>query len=46
MQNANPVGDIFDHGKVMSNKQISGPGFLLDILHQVDNLGLNGYIQG
>ena len=46
MEYADPVGDIFDHAQVVGDEQIGAGGFFLDILHQVDHLGLNGYVQG
>ena len=45
MEHANTVGNIFDHRKIMGNKQICRSGFLLNILHQVHHLCLNGHIQ-
>lgn len=45
MQHADPVGNVFHHGKVMGDEQIGGAGFLLKILHQVNHLRLNGNIQ-
>ncbi|SCJ76529.1 Uncharacterised protein [uncultured Blautia sp.] len=45
MENSDTVGNIFYHGKVMSDKQIRRTRFLLDILHQVDNLRLNRHIK-
>ena len=45
MQNADPVGDVFDHAQVMGDKQICTVCLILNILHQVYNLGLNGDVQ-
>ena len=45
MQHANPVGDVFDHGQVVGDEQVRRSRFLLDVLHQVDHLGLDGNVQ-
>ena len=45
MKYADPVRNIFDHGKVMRNKKVCRPGLFLNILHQVDYLCLNGNVQ-
>ena len=45
MEHPDAVRDILDHGKVMCNEQVGRAGLLLDILHQVDHLRLNGHIQ-
>ena len=45
MQHTDAVGDVLDHGQVVGDEQIGRAGLLLDILHQVDYLCLNGHIQ-
>ena len=45
MEHPDAVRDILDHGKVMGNEEVGRAGLLLDILHQVDHLRLNGHIQ-
>ena len=45
MENTDAVRDIFYHGQVMSDKEVGGMGLLLNILHQVYHLGLNGYVE-
>ena len=45
MKYPDAIRNIFDHGKIMCDKQIRGSCLLLDILHQVDCLCLNGHIQ-
>ena len=45
MQHTDAVGDVLDHGQVVGDEQVSRAGLLLDILHQVDHLCLNGHIQ-
>ncbi len=46
VQDADAVGDVFHHGKIMGDEQIGGSRFLLDIFHQVYHLSLYGHIQG
>ena len=45
VEDANAVRDVFDHGKVMGDKKVGRAGFLLDVFHQVDHLGLDGHVQ-
>ena len=45
MEHPDAVRDILDHGKVMGDEEVGRAGLLLDILHQVDHLRLNGHIQ-
>ncbi len=40
------VGHILHHRKVVGNKEVGEPQVLLDLLHQVEHLGLDGDIQG
>lgn len=42
---AHAVGDILHHAHVVGDEQVGQPALLLQILHQVDDLGLNGHIQ-
>ena len=39
------VGDVAHHREVVRNEKIRQPEFLLQILHQVDDLRLHGYVQ-
>ena len=45
VHNTDAVTDVLDHGKVMRNEQVGRAGLLLDILHQVNDLCLNGNVQ-
>ena len=45
MHDPDPVGNIFDHGQVMGDKQIRCTQLFLNVFHQIDDLGLDGYIQ-
>ncbi len=45
MEHADAVGDVLDHGQVMGDEQVGRAGLLLDVLHQVDHLRLNGHVQ-
>ena len=45
IHNADPVGNVADDGQVMGNEQIGQAVLLLQLLQQVDNLGLNGHVQ-
>ena len=46
VQHADAVGNILDHAQIVRNKQVRAARFLLDVLHQVDHLCLDGYVQG
>ena len=35
------IRDVFDHGKVVSDKQVCQPKLLLQVLEQVEHLRLN-----
>ena len=39
------VGHVLHHAQVMGNEQIGQIQFFLDVLHQVQHLGLNGHVQ-
>ena len=41
----NPIAEMFHHTKVMGDKQIRKPSFLLKPFEQINDLCLNGYIQ-
>ncbi len=45
VQHADTVGDVLDHGQVMGNEEVGRAGLLLNVLHQVHHLGLNGHVQ-
>ena len=45
MKYPDAIRNIFDHGKIMCDKQIRGTELVLQFLEQVQNLGLNGHIQ-
>ena len=45
MKHPDPVRNIFHHGKVMCNKQISCLCLLLDIFHQIYHLCLDRHIK-
>ena len=46
IHNGHPVRNMLNNTQVMGNKNIGHSHFLLKVLQQVDNLGLNGHIQG
>ena len=37
---------MLDHGQVVGNEQVSQPKLGLQILQQIDHLGLHRYVQG
>src|SRR5262249_26825157 len=37
--------DVLDHGKVMGNENVSQTEFLLQVLQEIDDLCLNGYVE-
>ncbi len=39
------LGDMLDHRQVVRNEHIGESPFLLQVLQQVQDLGLNGHIQ-
>src|SRR5439155_23277839 len=41
----NALADVFDHREIMGDKEISQPEFLLQILQQIDDLGLDRHVQ-
>ena len=45
MKNADAVGNIFNHREVVGDEEVCKPRLVLDVLHQVDNLRLNGHIE-
>ena len=45
VHDADAVGNVLDHGQVMSNEHISKVLFLLQTDQQIHDLGLNGNIQ-
>ena len=45
IHDADPVGDVLDHRKIMCNEQVGQAHFFLDVLEKIDDLGLNGNIQ-
>ncbi len=46
VHNTNAVGNMFYHGQVVGDKQVSKVVFLLQFNKQVNNLGLDGNVQG
>ena len=45
VQHADAVGDVLDHAQIVGDKEIGAAALLLDVLHEVDHLGLNGHVQ-
>jgi hypothetical protein len=41
-----PMAEVFDYSQIMRYKQEGDPALLLQILQEVDDLGLNGNVQG
>lgn len=41
-----PIADVLDHRKIVRDKEISQGKLLLQILQQIDHLGLNRQIEG
>ena len=46
IHHAHAVGDVAHHAHVVSDEQVGQPALILQILQQVDDLGLYGHIQG
>ena len=42
----NPIADVFHNAEVMGNKQVGEVHLFLKLSQQIDDLGLDGYIQG
>ena len=40
------VAEMLDNPQIMGNEHIRQVEFLFDVLHQVDDLSLNGHVQG
>ena len=40
------MAEVFDYSQIMRYKQEGDPALLLQILQEVDDLGLNGNVQG
>ena len=40
------LADVFDHRQIVRHKQISDAALALEVLQQVDDLGLHGNVQG
>ena len=45
MEHTDTVGDVLDHGQVVCDEQVGRTRFLLDVLHQVDDLCLDRHVQ-
>ena len=45
VQYTDTVGNVLDHGQVVCNEKVRRAGLLLNILHEVHHLRLNGYVQ-
>ena len=45
VHNGHAVGDVLNDGKVVRDEQIRGAVLILQVLEQVEHLGLNGYVQ-
>src|ERR1700675_3327718 len=45
IHDGNALADMLDHRQIMGNKEISEPEFLLQVLQQIDDLGLDRNIQ-
>ena len=45
IHNAHRVGDVLHHGQIVADEQVRQVVLLLDLLEQVDDLGLNGHVQ-
>ena len=46
IHNGDAVADIFHHAQVMRNEQVRKPKFFLELLQEVDGLGLDRNVQG
>ncbi len=46
VHHADVVGDVLDHAEVMGDENIGQPALLLQILHEIEDLRLDGHIQG
>ena len=45
VHNHNVIGNLRDNPKVMGNHHDSGAGFFLELIDQVEDLGLDGNVQ-
>jgi hypothetical protein len=46
VHDCNAVRHVLDHGKVVGNEKVGQAEFTLQLHEQVENLALNGYVQG
>ena len=46
IHDAHPVRNMADHGQVMGDKKIGQTQLFLQLAKQVDDLGLDGHVQG
>ena len=46
VQDADTVGNVFDHAQIVRDKKASTLGFFLNILEQIDDLRLNRNVKG
>ena len=46
IHDAHSVGDVLHHGQIVGDEQVGQLVLLLELLEQVDDLGLDGHVQG
>src|SRR5512137_2645226 len=46
IHNRHPIADMLDHAQIMGDKEVGQLVFLLEVLKQIDHLGLDRNIQG
>ena len=46
VHNHDAVAEMLDNPQIVGNEHVRQVEFLLDVLHQVDDLSLNGHVQG
>ena len=46
VHDGDPVADVLDHRKIVGDKEVCQAEFLLQILQQVDDLALDGDVEG
>jgi hypothetical protein len=45
VHHGDPVGDVLDHGEVVRNEHVGQPELALQVLQQVDHLGLHRHVE-
>lgn len=46
VHDADPVGHVLHDGQVVADEQVGQAQLLLQVLHEVEDLGLDGHVQG